>query len=125
MARRTRRSHSRSRRHHRRHKTHRKYHGGMAAYQGAADPSTYGSASSYMMATNGTEAQQYGRVFDQSSSYPPNGNAIIGMQGQRAGSKRMRHMKHSRKHKRGGFGSEAVVPLGLLALQQYYRKKHS
>ena len=88
----------------------------------APNPSSYSSATTYQMAANGPANSQFDRVFDQRG---PDGssqsNAIIGLQGQRAG-KRGRS-----RSKRGGFwGSiinQAIVPFTILGLQQSYRKK--
>lgn len=117
-SRRHRRSRSRSRKHHtRRHRRHRR--GGA----GAPAPSSYSSAASWGAAVNGSGDSQYGRVFNQNSPFPPNGNAIIGAQGQRAGGRHRRHRRH-----RGGFMtgmlSKAIVPLGLIGLQQYFSRRH-
>lgn len=109
-SRRTRRRHHRTRRHRR---------GGA----GAPAPSSYSSAASWGAAVNGSGDSQYGRVFNQNSPFPPNGNAIIGAQGQRAGGRHRRHRRH-----RGGFMSamvgKALVPLGLIGLQQYFSRRH-
>lgn len=95
---------------------------GLAGGAGAPNPSSYSSASTYQMAVNGTANDQYNRVFNVAG---PDGstqsNAIVGLQGQRAGRRR------SRRHKRGGFWGEvinqAVVPVSLLAMQQRYGKR--
>jgi len=95
---------------------------GLAGGAGAPNPTSYSSAATYQMAVNGSANDQYNRVFDVAG---PDGssqsNAIIGLQGQRAG------MRRSRRHKRGGFWGEvinqAVVPFSLLAMQQRYGKK--
>lgn len=104
--------HSRSnKRHSRRHKK-----GG-----NSASPSTYSDASSYMLRTVGTGEQQYNNVFSQSSSANGMGNAIVGLQGQKAGRRR--------KSRKGGFWgsmlSQAVVPLSILGMQQSFRKRGS
>lgn len=103
----------------------RKYRGGV----GTASPSSYSSASSWMNAINGTEDAQYGRVFNQSSPFPPNGNAIIGAQGQRAGGRKRSHRRRhrSRKHRGGFMGSltRAITPLALVGLNQLYGSRHS
>jgi hypothetical protein len=102
----------------RRHRVSRKHRGG----SGAPNPSSYSSATTYQEAVNGGTNSQYNRVFDQSSSNTSQSNAIVGLQGQRAGSRR----RHS---KRGGFwGSvinQALVPFALLGMQQSYRRKRS
>jgi hypothetical protein len=92
--------------------------GGAAA--GAANPSTYDSASTYMRATVGTGNQQYDNVFE-SSKNSSNSNSIVGLQGQRAGK------RGGIKKRRGGYWSQvinqAIIPFTLLGLQQTYRRK--
>ena len=102
-----------SRRHSRRHRR-----GGA----GAPDPSSYSSGTTYQMAVNGTGNSQYNRVMDQAG---PDGrsqsNAIVGIQGQRAGGRR--------RSRRGGFWGEiinqAIVPFSILGMQQTYRRRKS
>ena len=85
--------------------------------EGAANPSSYDSASTYMRATVGTPNQQYDNVFDSSKSSNSNSNAIVGLQGQKAGTKK----------RKGGYWSQvfnqAIVPFTILGLQQTYRRK--
>ncbi len=73
------------------------------------------SASSYGMEVNGTMNDQFNRVMNDGSS----SNTIIGTQGQKAGGRR--------KSKRGGFWgqviNQAVVPFGILGMQQTYNKR--
>ena len=92
--------------------------GGAAA--GAANPSTYDSASTYMRATVGSGNQQYDNVFE-SSKNSSNSNSIVGLQGQRAGK------RGGTKKRRGGYWSQvinqAIIPFTLLGLQQTYRRK--
>jgi hypothetical protein len=92
--------------------------GGAAA--GAANPSTYDSASTYMRATVGSGNQQYNNVFE-SSKNSSNSNSIVGLQGQRAGK------RGGTKKRRGGYWSQvinqAIIPFTLLGLQQTYRRK--
>jgi hypothetical protein len=87
---------------------------------GAANPSTYDSASTYMRATVGTGNQQYDNVFE-SSKNSSNSNSIVGLQGQRAGK------RGGTKKRRGGYWSQvinqAIIPFTLLGLQQTYRRK--
>jgi hypothetical protein len=114
MARKSNRRHRRSRRHTRRHR------GGA----GAPNPSSYSSASSYGQAVYGDMNSQYNRVFDISGPDGANqSNAIVGLQGQRAGKKR----SGGSRRKRGGLWGEvinqAVVPLALLGMQQRYGKR--
>lgn len=109
MATRHKRSHRRS---------HRRRHRGGAS---APNPSSYSSAASYGEAVNGGTNSQYSRVFNQGNNLSNTGNAIIGLQGQKAGRKSHR--------KRGGFlglGSvinQAAVPFSILGMQQTYRRK--
>ena len=87
---------------------------------GAANPSTYDSASAYMRATVGSGNQQYDNVFE-SSKNSSNSNSIVGLQGQRAGK------RGGTKKRRGGYWSQvinqAIIPFTLLGLQQTYRRK--
>ena len=92
------------------HRRNRKYRGG----ENAPNSSSYSSASSYGMAVNGSGDSQFNRVFGNGG----NSNVIIGAQGQKAG---------GRRSKKGGFWgqiiNQAVVPFGILGLQQTYRRK--
>jgi len=114
--------------------------------RGGNDP--YSSASSYSSYVNGSENSQYDRVFSQAGQYGSiPGNTSIGAQGQNAsmpgtpsannlsliqsaGSKRRHSRKrHHTKKRRGGFLgqviNQAIVPFGLLGMQQSYRRnKH-
>jgi len=79
----------------------------------------YGSASNWMLNTVGTENTQYDNVFSQNSPFPgTHGNAIVGLQGQIAG---------KTKKRRGGnlaqVINQAIVPFGILGLQQSFKKK--
>lgn len=109
----------------------------------------YSSESTYGNYVNGSENSQYDRVFSQSGAYASvPGNTIIGAQGQNAnmvgipnasslsliqsaGSRRRhRKVKHNTKKRRGGFLgqviNQAIVPFGLLGMQQSYRRnRHS
>lgn len=95
----------------------------------APDPSSYSSASTYGMAVNGSGDSQYNRVFSNSSpdaQFPS--NTIVGVQGQNVGySPSTQKAGGRRRKKRGGFwGSivnQAVVPFGILGMQQTYRRK--
>ena len=97
----------------------------------AAQP--YTSAASYEKWMLGTENQQYGRVFDQGGPNNSQSNAIMANQNsgllgylpyQRAGKKSRRTR---RRNKKGGFlGSvvnQAIVPFGLVGLNQMYGKR--
>jgi hypothetical protein len=98
----------------------RKYRGGTG---NAPSPSSYSSAASYQEAVNGGTNAQYDRVFSQSSGNASSSNAIVGIQGQKAGARR----SNRRRSKRGGFwGSiinQAIVPFSILGMQQSYRRK--
>lgn len=96
----------------------------------APDPSSYSSAASYGQVVNGTQNSQFNRVFSNSSpdaQYPS--NVSVGAQGQNLGYAPYSTLQTAgkRRKKRGGFwGSiinQAIVPFGLLGLQQSYRKK--
>ncbi len=108
------------------HRHGRKHRGGSAP-----NPSSYSSASSYGMVVNGSGDSQFNRVFSQSGMDSKfQSNTIVGAQGQnlglpptvaqRAGGKR--------RSKKGGFWgqviNQAVVPFGILGLQQTYRRKN-
>jgi len=101
----------------------------------AASP--YSSATGYEKWMLGSENDQYGRVFNQGGPNNSQSNAIManansGKLGylpyQRAGKKTHKH-RHTRncRHKKGGFlGSvinQAIVPFGLVGLNQYYGKR--
>ena len=110
--------------------------------------SAYSSASSYNSYVNGSENNQYDRVFSQAGPYASiPGNTIIGAQGQNAnivgtptannlsliqsaGSRRRhrKHKSHTKKRRGGMFGAilnQAVVPFSLLGMQQSYKKRSS
>jgi hypothetical protein len=100
----------------------RKHRGG-----NAPNPSSYSSASSYGMTVNGTGDNQFNRVFGNGG----NSNVITGVQGQNAGipPTLAQRAGGKRRSKRGGFWgqviNQAVVPFGILGLQQTYgRKQH-
>jgi len=113
-------------------KSHRRQRGGNG---NAPNPSTYGSASSYGMAVNGTGGSQFDRVFNQNG--PDAGtqsNSIVGVQGQndnirpmwKQGGGKRRRRSTSRSRKGGFFGqviNRAIVPLSILGMQQTYRRK--
>ena len=89
-------------------------------FTGAANPSTYSDAASFAMKTLGNTNTQYNNVFGMGAKYHP--NAVQGLQGQIAG-------KRSCKRRKGGMWgqviNQAVVPFGILGLQQTYgRKRH-
>lgn len=97
---------------------------------------SYSSASSYGMYVNGTGGSQWARTMDQSGPYGQvPGNIIIGAQGQNvppasqvpSGGDLSLIQKAGRRRRRGGFLGEvvnqAIVPFGLLGLQQTYRRK--
>lgn len=101
----------------------------------------YSSAATYGQYVNGTENAQYNRVFSQTGPYASNpSNVSIGAQGQnsnfvdapnaaslaliqRAGSK----SRHTKKRRGGFLGqviNQAIVPFGILGMQQSYKRKH-
>jgi hypothetical protein len=91
----------------------------------------YGNASNWMLSTVGTKDQQYNNVFDSSKPYSNYGNTIVSLDGKHhAGGRRIRNRISNRRGKgRGGnlaqVINQAVVPFGLLGLQQSYRRKNS
>jgi len=97
----------------------RNYRGGVGnGMQGAASPSSYSDSQSYMLSTVGNENTQYGNVFNQGGMNTSQSNAIIGLQGQRAGGRR------GRMSKRGGsWVTDAVVPAALLAGSYLYSRR--
>jgi hypothetical protein len=113
--------------------------GGNASYP-------YSSASSYSNYVNGSEASQYDRVFSQAGPYAGvTGNVSIGVQGQNAsmpgtpnannlaliqnaGSRRRRGRRNTKKRRGGFLGqvlNQAIVPFGILGLQQSYKRNKS
>jgi hypothetical protein len=86
---------------------------------GAADPSSYSSAQSFMRATVGSGNQQYNNVFDIGRNNSSS-NTIRGLQGQVAGSRK-------RRTKKGGFWgqiiNQGIVPFSILGMQQSFRRK--
>ena len=123
--------HSRSRSHSRRHSRSRRMRGG-----------SYTSASTYGSYVNGTPDSQFARTFDSTGPYASRvGSEYVGAQGQwsqQPGEPSAQNLdliqsagkgrKH-RKSRRGGFIGEvinqAIVPFGILGLQQTYRKKRT
>ena len=121
MARGHKRSHRRRSHRHRRRSC--RYRGGAATIPtpgpavstGSPAPGSYSDSASYELAVAGNGQQQFNGVFGPGSS--GQSNAIVGLQGQHAG---------SRKKRGGVFGqvlSQAAVPLSLLAMQQSYRRR--
>ena len=106
------------------HRRSRKHRGGAAA-----NPASYSSASTYGMAVNGTGDSQFDRVFSQSGMDGRfQSNVIVGAQGQNLGlPPTVAQKAGGRRSKRGGFWgqviNQAVVPFGILGLQQTYRRK--
>uniref|UniRef100_A0A6C0EQQ1 Uncharacterized protein n=1 Tax=viral metagenome TaxID=1070528 RepID=A0A6C0EQQ1_9ZZZZ len=90
---------------------------------GAANPSSYSDAQSYMKATVGSGDQQYNNVFSSSHSSNSNSGSIVGLQGQKAGSRK----RSASRRKRGGLWgqiiNQALVPFSILGMQQTYRKR--
>ena len=116
--------HSRSRRHRSRSRS---YKGG-----------SYTSASSYGSYVNGSPDSQFSRTFDATGPYASRiGTEYVGAQGQWSqqpagpSAEQLNLVqsagKRRRKSRRGGFFGEvinqAIVPFGLLGLQQTYKKK--
>jgi hypothetical protein len=95
----------------------------------------YSSASTYGGYVNGSGNSQFSRTFDSSGQYANRlGNQYVGAQGQwskQASIPTEQNMAliqsaGSRRRRGGLFGeviNQAVVPFGLLALQQSYKKK--
>ena len=92
----------------------------------APSPSSYSSASTYGQMVNGDVNSQFDRTFQGSGPA-----TYVGVQGQRAGSRRRRRSSRSRSrsrksHSGGFFGSiinQAIVPFSLLGMQQTAFKK--
>ena len=84
----------------------------------------YGSASNYMLKTVGDANRQYDDVFSVNSPFAGKGNTIVSLKGQYLGGKAK---KRTRKAKKGGnlaqVINQAIIPFGLLGLQQSYRRK--
>jgi len=95
----------------------------------------YTSGSTYGGYVNGSGNSQFSRTFDSSGEYASRlGNQYVGAQGQwskQASVPTEQNMSliqsaGSRRRRGGLFGeviNQAVVPFGLLALQQSYKKK--
>ena len=106
--------------------------------QPSPSPSSYSSAETYGKVVNGTVDSQMQRVFGSGSPYGQS-NAIVGVQGQlsagmgsQKGGKRRRSKSKGKsrgKRKSGGlFGAvlnQAIVPFGILAMQQSYGRRSS
>lgn len=112
-----------------RNKTNRKMRGG-----------SYTSASTYGGYVNGSPATQFARTFDSNGQYASRSGAeYVGAQGQGGQTHNIPtqqnlslvqsagRRRRSRRSRRGGFFgqviNQAIVPFGLLGLQQTYRKK--
>jgi hypothetical protein len=89
----------------------------------APNPSSYHSANQYGSVVAGTGNQQFSRVFEHGH----HGNAITGAQGQLSVVPAYKGGRSRTKRKRGGiFGAvidQAIVPFGILALQNAYGRK--
>jgi len=98
--------------------------------------SNYSSAASYGSYVNGSGDAQYSRVFDQTvSNASTPSNVIVGAQGQwtqqpnipTAQNLALVQTAGKSRRKRGGLLGEvitqAVVPFGILGLQQTYKRK--
>lgn len=98
---------------------------------------SYSSAASYGEYVNGSASSQYNRVFDQAGAYGQvPGNVIVGAQGQNVPSTSQMPSQSQldlvqkagkRRARKGGFLGEvinqAIVPFGLLGMQQTYGRK--
>ena len=110
------------------HRRGRKHRGGSAP-----NTSSYSSATTYGMAVNGTGNSQFDRVFSQTGMDGKyQSNTIVGVQGQNLGPSPSVAQRAGgrRRSKKGGFWGEvinqAIVPFGILGLQQTYgRKRHN
>ena len=104
------------------HRHGRKHRGGSAP-----NPSSYSSATTYGGVVNGSLDSQFDRVFGNGG----NSNILTGAQGQNLGLPPTVAQKAGgrRRSKKGGFWGEvinqAVVPFGILGLQQTYGRKRS
>lgn len=102
----------------------------------------YTSASTYGSYVNGTPDSQFARTFDSTGPYASRaGSEYVGAQGQwsqQPGEPTAQNLslvqsagkgRKNRKSRRGGFIGEvinqAIVPFGILGLQQTYRKKRT
>jgi len=97
----------------------------------------YTSGSTYGSYVNGSPDSQFARTFDATGPYASRvGTEYVGAQGQNAQQpgvpsgqnlSLVQSAGKRRKSRRGGFFgeviSQAIVPFGLLGLQQTYRKK--
>jgi len=101
----------------------------------------YTSASTYGMYVNGSGDSQFARTFDQTGQYANRfGSDYVGAQGQwatqphtptnqdlsliQSAGKRTRRTRRRRGGLLGQVINQAIVPFGLLGLQQTYRRKH-
>lgn len=115
-------------RHSRRHSRSRRMRGG-----------SYTSGSTYGTYVNGSGDSQFARTFDATGPYASRaGSEYVGAQGQWAQQPNtpsaqnlslIQSAGRRRRSRRGGFFGEvinqAIVPFGLLGLQQTYRKKRT
>ena len=100
---------------------------------------SYTSGSTYGSYVNGSPDSQFARTFDATGPYAArSGSEYVGAQGQWSQQPNVPSSQNlsliqsagkRRKSRRGGFFGEvinqAIVPFGLLGLQQTYRKKRS
>ena len=104
------------------HRHGRKHRGG-----NAPNPSSYSSATTYGGVVNGSLDSQFNRVFGNGG----NSNILTGAQGQNLGLPPTVAQRAGgrRRSKKGGFWGEvinqALVPFGILGLQQTYGRKRS
>jgi hypothetical protein len=92
--------------------------------------SGYSDAQSYVRSVVGTPNMQYNNVFGVNAKGHP--NTIHSLSGQMLGGKQRKSLRKSLKKslkKRGGMWgqviNQAIVPFGLLGMQQSYRRKNS
>ena len=117
-----------ARKHSHRRKSHR--HGRKHRGGSAPNPSSYSSATTYGGVVNGSLDSQFNRVFSQTGMDGKyQSNTIVGAQGQNLGPSPSVAQRAGgrRRSKKGGFWGEvinqAIVPFGILGLQQTYGRK--
>jgi len=87
---------------------------------GAPNPATYSSAAGYGMAVNGSGNSQWDRTFIGNG--PAN---YVGVQGQRAGSRKSRKGKNRKGGSWGAMLNQAIVPFALFGMQQSYNTRRN
>ena len=94
---------------------------------GGLNPSSYSDAASYGMAINGSGQAQFDRTFNGTGTamYTSTSGQKVGGQRRKIGGRR--RVGGQKRSKKGGFWgqivNQAIVPFGLLGMQQSYRKK--